>query len=99
MSEEEFFNTISSLAKAHQALGQRAFIEFKTSVNQIISTNNQDSQTIESLLDHMLSFCFDEDVLLLYRRLCKHYFPIDPQSTVYYINAYREMFEEDNKVE
>lgn len=34
-------------------------------------------------------------VLHLYRRLCRHYFDIDPVATVSYINAYREWWDSD----
>jgi hypothetical protein len=60
----------------------------------MIKTNSQDGQEIERLLDFMLDFCFDEDMLLLYRRLCRHLHFLDPISAVEYAYAYRERYDE-----
>jgi len=49
------------------------------------------------LLDGILDFCFDADMLLLYKKLCRYYFNIDPVATVSYINFYREMWDSDNR--
>lgn len=32
-------------------------------------------------------------MLLNYKRLCRHYFTINPQATVDYVHAYREMWD------
>ncbi len=42
----------------------------------------------------MLDFCFDDEIPALYKRLCRHYFEIDPEATAFYVNAYREMWDE-----
>jgi hypothetical protein len=38
---------------------------------------------------------------MLYRRLCRHYWQFNPEATVSYINAYREMWDgaEDAKAD
>jgi len=43
----------------------------------------------------LLDFCGHAPTLQLYRRLCRHYFDIDPVATVSYINAYREMWDSE----
>ncbi len=43
----------------------------------------------------MLGFCFDEDMLLLFKKLCRHYFRIDPAATADYVHTYREMWDEE----
>jgi hypothetical protein len=49
---------------------------------------------IEHCLDGMLGFCFDDEMLLLYKKLCRYYFDIDQEAMVFYINSYREMWDE-----
>jgi hypothetical protein len=63
-------------------------------VEQYIAENCQDSNQICYTLDFMLDFCFDDKMLLLYRRLCAHLYRFDPQSALYYVEAYREMWDE-----
>jgi hypothetical protein len=45
----------------------------------------------------LLDFCFFDPALQLYRRLCRHYFAIDPAATGFYIDAYREMWDPETK--
>ena len=39
----------------------------------------------------MLDFCFDDEMLMLYKKLCRYYFDIDSAATASYVNIYREM--------
>jgi hypothetical protein len=43
----------------------------------------------------MLSFCFDDEMLLHYRKLCRYLYSFDVDSTAFYVDAYREMWDED----
>jgi len=45
----------------------------------------------------MLNFCFDQGMLELFRKLCRYYFAIDPEATVSYVLAYREIWDEEAK--
>jgi hypothetical protein len=36
---------------------------------------------------------------MLYRRLCRHYWQFNPEATVSYINAYREMWDSEDDTE
>jgi type I restriction enzyme R subunit len=42
--------------------------------------------------DGLLDFCAYPPALQLYKRLCRHYWEIDPVATSSYINAYRELW-------
>jgi len=46
----------------------------------------------------LLGFCGNDAMLLVYRRLCRHYFDIDPGATVDYIAMYHDMYESDDEV-
>ena len=35
-------------------------------------------------------------MLMLYRKLCRHLYGLDQDSAVFYVNHYREMFDEDS---
>ena len=62
---------------------------------EVIATRSRDVRQIEHTLDGLLDFCGHEQALLLYRRLCRHYFDIDPAATADYINAYRELWDSE----
>jgi len=94
MEENDLVKSISKLAEVHRSLGKQAFVAYKIPVENLIKSKTTDQNQIEHLLDGMLSFCFDEDMLQLYKQLCKYFFAINPAATVYHIHAYRDMWDE-----
>jgi len=74
-------------------LFRQAVAQANAEVNDILQTNDRDTARIEHQLDHMLGFCCDPDMLLAFKRLCRHYFTFSPVATAGYINAYREMWD------
>ncbi len=59
----------------------------------LIKSKTTNNNEIELLLDYMLDFCGDSQMLLLYKKLCRYYWEINPQATAIYINYYREMWD------
>ena len=92
-----FFETIRGLAEQIQALNQQAVIQYTPVVGTIIRSGDSDIRHIERTLDGLLDFCGYDPALLLYRRLCRHYFDIAPTATVNYIEAYREMWDSEGE--
>lgn len=39
-----------------------------------------------------------KQMLLLYRKLCRYLNDTDPESSAFYINAYKEMWDEDGMI-
>ena len=74
-------------------LYRQAIAQANAEVNDILQTDDRDSARIERQLDHMLGFCCDPDMLLVFKRLCRHYFTFAPVATAEYIQAYREMWD------
>ncbi|MDD2854989.1 MAG: hypothetical protein PHU01_05610 [Desulfuromonadaceae bacterium] len=70
-------------------------VQYTPVVETIIATCSRDIRQIEQTLDGLLDFCCHEQALLLYRRLCRYYFDIDPAATVRYVNAYRELWDSE----
>ncbi len=84
--------TIEELAASISGLASRAVAEYAPLVNAIVFEQSQDIRHIEHTLDGLLDFCFDPEALLLYRKLCRHYYAIDPAATASYVHAYRAMW-------
>jgi hypothetical protein len=85
---------IGELTRRMRELAREAAPLYSVEVEAILNVRSRDSRRIERCLDGMLGFCFDDDMLLLYRKLCRYYFAIDPEATVSYVQAYREMWDE-----
>jgi len=93
------FHSVSIIAEYMQGLQAVAVAQYTPVVETIIATRSRDVRQIEHTLDGLLDFCSHEQALLLYRRLCRHYFDIDPAATASYINAYRELWDSEPSVD
>lgn len=88
--------SLKLLVQSMRILTRQAEAEYSIEVEDIIEFGDRDPKRIERLLDLILDFCFDKKVLVLYKKLCHYYFPIDPRATASYIYAYREMWDEES---
>jgi len=91
---DDLVRSISDLAKGAQKLARKAERQYSDEVEAILKARICDSRSIERCLDGMLDFCFDQGMLVLYRKLCRYYFAIDPEATASYVRAYRDMWDE-----
>ncbi|MBI3987699.1 MAG: hypothetical protein HY343_12305 [Lentisphaerae bacterium] len=96
---DTLLENVSALAKQMQGLARRAHAEYSREVDAVLLDGSRDPRRIERLLDGILDFCFDTETLQLYKKLCRHYFAIDPAATAEYIYAYREMWDSEQKKE
>ena len=72
---------------------RQRFIILKNEIENIIENNIKEDIYIQRKLDELLDvllFYENDDTLLVFRKLCKYYFSINPQATVRYINFYKE---------
>lgn len=94
-SMTDMVQAVGKLAVARQQLALQAEQQYSFEVDSILQDECRDPQHIERLLDGMLDFCFDDEMLCLYKKLCRYYFKIDPVATASYVYAYREMWDEE----
>ena len=90
---DELLSSVKELAAGLQALHRLAVEQSTPVVEGILRSRSRDVRHIEQTLDRLLDHCCYDPALLLYRRLCRHYWEIDPVATVSYINAYRELWD------
>jgi hypothetical protein len=96
MSDYDAMQAIRTLAGSMRDLQRQAAQQYLPVVDDILRTRSRDTQHIEHTLDGLLDFCGHEPVLQLYKKLCRHYWDIDPAATADYINAYREYWDSDD---
>ena len=88
---------ILDLVDSMRELEQRASLQYRPVVDDIVRSDSRDVQHIEHTLDGLLDFCGYEPAVLLYRQLCRHYWQVDPAATAFYINAYRERWDSNEQ--
>ena len=97
MSDDDAMQTIRTLAGSMRDIQRQAAQQYKPVVDDILLTRSQDIRRIEHTLDRLLDFCGRKPVLQLYKKLCRHYWNIDPATTADYVNAYREYWDSDEQ--
>ncbi|MEW6054931.1 MAG: hypothetical protein AB1552_14310 [Nitrospirota bacterium] len=85
---------IGKLAMLAQDLARDAGRQYSIEVEAILNVQDNDIRRIEKCLDGMLDFCFFDEMLSLYKKLCRYYFEIAPEAAACYVHAYHEMWDE-----
>lgn len=98
-SRNDFIKNLKPLLDQIEQLQEQAYSVYKLQVELLIHTKTKDENTIGRLLDHLLDNCGNEKVLLLYKKLCRYYWDIDPVATAFYIQSYREMWDNETSVD
>ena len=96
---DALFESIGPIAERMQDLQRQAALQYKPMVEDILQSRCRDANQIEHTLDGLLDFCGHEPVLQLYKRLCRHYWDIDPAATADYIKVYREHWDNEERGE
>jgi len=91
---EELGNTIVTLQR--EAVKQ-TLLYWKPEAEKIISTKSKDINAIEHTLDALCETAFDDEVLIVFKKLCRYYYDIDPQATAQQIQFYREMWDNEDE--
>lgn len=97
MTEEELHEDIQAIAGAFKGLYRRAELAYTPLIDTVIQNESKDSHEIEQILDGLLGFACDDRMLVLFKKLCRYYYSIDPEAAVEYVDAYREMWVEENE--
>lgn len=98
MTEEEL-DGFKELAESIQKNTQEAFIIYEVQVDRIYRNKVKDEKEIERVIDVLLDYCYDDKMLLLFKRLCRYYYEINPSATSEYVNIYRELWDEESDEE
>jgi len=67
-------------------------------IDLIINTKQNDSNNIEKILDTLLDYAFNAEMLILFKKLCRYYYTINPDATAYYVQSYRELWDNEEKL-
>ena len=89
------WKAIAPLVESVQDLQKQAARQYKPVVDELVRSQSRDVKQIEHTLDGLLDFCGYEPVLDMFKRLCRHYWDIDPAATAFYVNAYREQWDSE----
>ena len=94
---QDLMATLSATIAPLHALHLQAVETLAPTVQDIMRSGSRNVQWIERTLDQLLDHACLPDGLALFKALCRHYWTLDPQATASYVNAYREMWDGEDK--
>ena len=86
---------IYQIAEQIVQLRQKAYEVYLPLVEDVCNRNVLEDE-LSHLLDYLLDFACDEKMLGLYKKVCRRYLYVYPDSIKNYVEAYREMWEEED---
>jgi hypothetical protein len=92
-SNDRLFESVRGLVESIEGMNREALRTYTPVVEDILLSRSRDVHYIEHTLDGLLDFCGYAPVLILFKKLCRHYLLIDPAATASYVNIYREMWD------
>lgn len=96
---DNLLQSLRGFAGSLQAVNRQAVREYTPVVESILRSRSRDAGHIEHTLDGLLSFCCYEPALVLFKKLCRHYWEMDPVAAAYHVNPYREMWDSDEEAD
>ena len=91
----ELAEGIGALAGHMQDLAVQALYQYTPIAEDIIAGRITGENNIERHLDFMLDFCWDDTVLLLYKRVLRSLYKEYPALVASYVYAYRDMWDSE----
>ena len=93
--EEDFKNGFLEMAKALSELQDRAVEAYRPLVDDICNRIAKENE-VEHLLTWMFDFVENEQMLLLYKKVCRAYFYTYPEVVGFYIMEYRKEYDRES---
>ena len=87
--DNQFFDDIAGQIKG---LADDVLPYYSAFSSDVANNRITDILTIERELDYMLSFCFDDTILLLYKKILRKINKQYPDTVKCYVDAYYEMY-------
>ncbi|MDD4641545.1 MAG: hypothetical protein PHF92_09365 [Bacteroidales bacterium] len=97
--DKDLHKLAKSVVELQKEAVKQTLLVYKPKVELLINSNNSDKNAIEHTLDALCEVAFDNEVLLLFKKLCRYYYNIDPVATAQQIQFYREMWDNEEKPE
>lgn len=96
--ENVFFQEVSSMIESMQPVIRQSLLILTNQVDVLIKGRESDDDRIQRLLDSLLDYAgMCDEGLVLFKRLCRYYYGINPQITAEYISIYRDLYDSEEE--
>lgn len=90
--DEEIYQIAEQIVEIHQKAYEIYFPLVEDACSRTVSEDE-----LSHLLDYLLDFTCDEKILELYKRVCRIYLYTYSSCVKFYVESYREMWEDKEK--
>ncbi len=94
-NKESLEEKISKLAETLAGIQERAVIEYTPLVHDICNRKATEDE-VDILLTWMFDFVENEQMLLLFKKVCRAYFYTYPKTVDFYILEYRKRYDRES---
>ena len=92
-NENDLFQEVSSMIESIQPLVRQNLSLLTNQVGVLIKGRERDDDRIQRLLDSLLDYAgMCDEGIVLFKRLCRYYYDINPQVNADYIGIYRDLY-------
>ena len=93
-NDKALIKEISGMIESIQPLISQNLSLLTDQVDSIIKSREKSGSKIERLLDALLDYAgMSDEGLVLFKRLCRYYYGINPRITAEYISIYRDLYD------
>ena len=90
--DERIYQIAEQMVEIHQ----KAYEVYLPLIEDVCSRTVSEAE-LSHLLDYLLDFACDEKILKLYKKVCRKYLYVYPRCITFYIETYREMWEDEKE--
>ena len=94
---KELVEQFKPLIEQMEEINKQAVIAYTPLVDDICNRQATEKE-VDWLLTWMLDFAGDERMLMLYKRVCRAYWKMYPETVAFYIMEYRVMYDPESLV-
>ena len=94
--QENMEEKINSIVESIKNLNKQAFLVYKPIVEDICSGRTVEGKELENVLDGLVSVCLSDEMLSLFKQVCRRFYNQYPEIITDYVMFYKEMYEGEN---
>lgn len=92
---EDQLDGFKELAESINKITEDAFLIYEEQVDRIYRNKIKDEKEIERVIEALLDYSYNDKILLLFKRICRYYYKINPEVTYEYIMIYRDLWDDE----
>ena len=92
--QENMDETIDFIVKSVKSINRQALLVYKPIVEDICSGRTVGVKELENVLDGLVSACLSDEILNLFKQVCRKFYNQYPEIITDYVMFYNEMYEE-----